>query len=162
MAKGDYVNFLDEDDLLFADHVETLVGELESDRGYGLAYSEGFQVETEMVSTSPFQYKEWAWEIVHAQPFDRELLRERNYIPINCALFSRSLFHRCGGFDEQLSLLEDWDLWTRFASSTDFLFVPKTTCLYRVPRNQQVSAMRQQALDEAYPTVKKKLAAGCR
>jgi len=162
MAKGDYANFLDEDDLLFADHVETLIGELESNRGYGLAYSEGFQVETEEIATSPFQYKEWTWEIVHVQPFDRELLRERNYIPINCALFSRSLFHRCGGFDEKLSLLEDWDLWTRFASSTDFLFVPKTTCLYRIPRNQQVSAMRQQALDEAYPVVRQKLAGGWR
>jgi GT2 family glycosyltransferase len=160
MARGEYVNFLDEDDLLFADHVETLVGELESNRGYGVAYSEGFQVETEVLSTSPFQYKEWAWEIVHAQPFDRELLRERNYIPINCALFSRGLSRRWGGFDENLSLLEDWDLWTRYAAGTDFLFVPKTTCLYRVPRNQRVSIMRQQALDEAYPVVKKKLAAG--
>ena len=159
-AQGDYVNFLDEDDLLFADHVEVLVSELESHRGYGAAYSEGFQVETELISDSPFQYNEWAWEIVHAQPFDRELIREKNYMPINCVMFSRSLFLRCGGFDENLSLLEDWDLWTRYAASTDFLFVPKTTCLYRVPRNRQTSVMRQQALDEAYPVVKSKLASG--
>lgn len=159
-AKGDYVNFLDEDDLLFADHVEVLVGELESHRGYGASYSEGFQVETELISDSPFQYNEWVWEIVHAQPFDRELIREKNYMPINCVMFSRSLYLRCGGFDENLSLLEDWDLWTRYAASTDFLFVPKTTCLYRVPRNRQTSVMRQQALDEAYPVVKSKLASG--
>ena len=159
-AKGEYSNFLDEDDLWFADHIEVLVSELESNRDYGVAYSEGFQVETEVISISPFQYKEWAWEIVHKQPFDRELLRERNYIPINCLMFSRSMYYRCGGFDERLSLLEDWDLWNRYADSTPFLFVPKTTCLYRVPRNAGSAAVRQQALDEAYPVIKRKLSAG--
>lgn len=159
-AKGEYSNFLDEDDLWFADHVEVLVSELESNRDYGVAYSEGFQVETEVISTSPFHYKEWAWEIVHKHPFDRELLKEQNYIPINCLMFSRSMYYRCGGFDESLSFLEDWELWNRYADNTAFLFIPKTTCLYRVPRNLESAAVRQQALDEAYPVIKRRLSDG--
>ena len=159
-AKGNYINFLDEDDLWFADHVDVLVRELEAASEYGAAYSEGFQVETELVSESPFQYKEWTWNIVHRQTFDRSLLKEKNYIPINCLMFSRGLYHQYGGFDENLSLLEDWELWNRYARKSNFLFVPKTTCLYRVPKSHPVSASRQQALDEAYPLIKRKFDTG--
>ena len=159
-AKGSYINFLDEDDLWFADHVEVLVGELEAHGDYGAAYSEGFQVETELVSDRPFQYSEWEWSIVHRQAFDRDLIVEKNYIPINCLMFARNLYDQYGGFDENLSFLEDWDIWIRFSRKADFKFIPKTTCLYRVPRNQTKSAARQQALDAAYPVIKRKSAVG--
>ncbi len=155
-AKGKYVNFLDDDDLLFADHVETLVGELEANGECAAAYSTGFQVETEWKSFDPLQYEEGDYEVLHQQPFDRSLLKTQNYIPINCMMFSRVLYERHGGFDEALPMLEDWDLWNRYAEHTDFIFIPKTTCLYRVPKSLKRAAQRQQALDEAYPVVMRK------
>ena len=38
MAKGDYFNFLDDDDLFYADHIEVLVAALEQIRGHKEAY----------------------------------------------------------------------------------------------------------------------------
>ena len=48
-------------------------------------------------------------------------------------MFSRDLFVINGGFNENLDVLEDWDLWRRYCQQTDFLFIQNLTCLYRVP-----------------------------
>src|SRR5690606_7506934 len=109
-------------------------------------YSCGLQVATRVLSSDPLVLEEHAATVFYAQPFDRELLQEQNYIPIHCLLFERALVDEAGGFDEELQLLEDWDLWLRFAARTDFLYVPKTTCLYRVPAEASASAARAQQL----------------
>jgi GT2 family glycosyltransferase len=149
LATGKYINFLDDDDLLFADHVEVLVGELESDRSRLAAYSIGFEVRTRVLSIDPFIYEETSYGVVYEQPYSKNLLTKANYIPINSIMFSRELFLKQGGFDEALNALEDWDLWLRYSKYTDFMFVEKSTCLYRVPSEPEVAALRQQTLDES-------------
>lgn len=156
VAKGKYVNFLDDDDLLFSDHVETLVKVLENAEGARVAYSTGFEVPTEFISIDPLVYSELVYKVVHSKPFDRADLEEFNYLPINCVLFERGLFLESGGLDEELDVLEDWDLWLRYAKVTDFVFVEKTTAIYRVPVDHGDKYKRQAILDAAYHQVRQK------
>ena len=71
-------------------------------------------------------------------------------------MFEKTLFDELGGQDERLDALEDWDMWVRYATKTDFDFIFKTTSLYRVPYQKDVNAQRQKALDDALVIVREK------
>lgn len=161
MAKstGRYLRFLDEDDLLFAHSVETAVSFiLKNKEKIKLVYDLAYEVPTEVVSEDPLQYKEYGYNVVIDEDFSRANLFHHNYIPIQCALFDRELYETCGGFDERLEVLEDWDLWIRYSMETDFLKIPMVTSLYRVPSDQNLRKRRQELLDSYYATVRKKYA----
>jgi hypothetical protein len=61
----------------------------------------------------------------------KKLLRA-NYFPIQAILFSRKLYDKYGGVNEELPSFEDWELWLRYSQNEQFTVIPKTTSLYRV------------------------------
>lgn len=155
LAHGKYLNLLDDDDLFYADHVEVLVASLE-EKSEKAAYAFGFETPIEIISKSPYRYKVLDYLGVHKQKFDKIMLCHHNYIPIQCIMFEKTLFLEHGGFDESLDALEDWDMWVRYSLYTDFICVPKTTSIYRVPGKREIDKVRQKALDEALIVVREK------
>lgn len=154
-ASGHFLNFLDDDDLFFNDHVEVLMNAL-SQRKEKAAYSFGLETAIQVKSKSPYIYEIKRVCKRYTEEFDRVALCHHNYIPIQSILFKKELFTELRGFDEKLDYLEDWDLWVRYATNTDFLCVPKTTSIYRVPCDKRESKCRQKQLDIALETVRKK------
>jgi glycosyltransferase involved in cell wall biosynthesis len=150
MTTGEYIVFLDDDDLFFADHLEILVNELVNNKDISAAYSNAYEVKTDEKSRSPLEYEEKEFNVMYRQDFSRCLMWHNNYIPIQSILFSRKLYEKHGGFDEDLENLEDWNLWTRYSIEDDFKYVEKTTSLYRVPFNTHTSVKRYAELDSYY------------
>ena len=148
LAKGKYVNFLDDDDLFYADHVEVLVCAL-LQGNCRAAYAFGFETPIEVKSQTPYSYEVKNYLGTYKKKYNKIELCHHNYIPIQCMMFERSLFEEYGGMDESTDALEDWDLWVRYSLHTDFKCVEKTTSLYRVPYNRQTSIKRQKELDDA-------------
>lgn len=148
LAHGKYLNFLDDDDLFFADHIEVLVANLVKS-GKAAAYSIGFETPITIQSLEPYQYQVMDYRSVYKQSFDKFILCHHNYIPIQCIMFEKNLFEKYGGLDEATDALEDWDMWVRYSLHTDFEFILKTTSIYRVPANKEISAERQKKLDAA-------------
>jgi GT2 family glycosyltransferase len=148
-ATGEWLNFLDDDDVFFADHVEVLVDALQRS-GLKGAYGLAWETHTELVDPERADYEEVMHVTRHYQRFDRLTLWHHNYLPIQAVMFHRSLFERHGGFAEDMDQLEDWNLWTRYTLEDDFLLVEKTTSKYRVPAAARVAAERQALLDRAY------------
>ncbi len=148
-AKGEWLNFLDDDDVFFADHVEVLVDAVQRANVAG-AYSLAWETQTEFLDREHARYEEVLHVTRHRQRFDRLTLWHHNYLPIQAVLFSRRLFERHGGFAEDMDQLEDWNLWTRYTLEDDFVMVEKTTSKYRVPANSRIAAERQALLDRAY------------
>jgi GT2 family glycosyltransferase len=150
LATGVFIGFLDDDDLLFADHVETLATTLLAHGGMNAAYAHAWEVET--------AFTPGAWTLYHEQPprgrmpraFDAKALWCANYIPIQTVLFRRELYEKHGGFHEPLDALEDWDLWQRYALDGYFLYVDKTTSIYRTPANRDTRPERMLALARYY------------
>ena len=135
MSSGRYLNFLDDDDLIFPNHIEQLAAALENSEkkaAYSVAYESVVKYDEKEK-----KYRECKRRVRFRQPFNRVFLTFNNYIPIQSILFERSLYEELGGFDEKLDLLEDWDLWVRYSTRTDFLFVDEITSLYRVPRKKR-------------------------
>jgi len=148
-ARGEWLNFLDDDDLFFADHVEVLVDAVQRAGAAG-GYALAWETQTEFLDKQHARYEEIMHVTRHWQRFDRLTLWHHNYLPIQAVLFNRRLYERYGGFAEDMDQLEDWNLWTRYTLEDDFVLVEKTTSKYRVPANARVAADRQALLDKAY------------
>ena len=148
-ASGDWIGFLDDDDQFFSDHVEVLVQSVLGTKFKG-AYAGTWEVATDITTTEPLQYEEIYHRAGFRYPFSKYLLWKRNYMPIQSVLFHRELYEEYGGFDTDMTFLEDWNLWTRYTLKHDFLYVDKLTSKYRVPADKSVYAARQAELDKAY------------
>ena len=131
-ANGAFIGFLDEDDELYPTHVETLHDALTQNESIGLAYGGADKVLSNGLVDDQVEDIE---STSHAafMAFSRTKLWLQNQFPIQRALFRRALYDEYGGFDPNLELLEDWDLWIRFSASQSFLAVDKVTSLYRLP-----------------------------
>ncbi|WP_391367540.1 glycosyltransferase family 2 protein [Lysinibacillus sp. KU-BSD001] len=156
LANGEYFNFLDDDDVFYADHVEVLVKTILDNPQNDAAYSIAFETPIKVYSTEPYVYDELFHNIQYRQSFNKLLLLTQNYFPIQTVLFSRKLYDTYGGFDLKLEYLEDWDLWIRYAMNSQFAYVEKVTSIYRVPAERTVSQSRQEKLDEYLNLVRRK------
>lgn len=154
-AEGKYINFLDDDDLFYADHVETIVNILENSTERA-AYAIGFEAAAVIESLEPYIYEIKSCKVIHRQEFDKIMLCHHNYIPIQCIMFEKSLYEQYGGLDETVDALEDWDLWVRYSLYTDFIFINKTTSIYKVPYEESINKQRQKALDKALVVMREK------
>ena len=156
MSSGEYINFLDDDDILYSNHIETLIKELEirdAVAAYGIA-EEG-QIIRSKVNAACFKEKRTI--VRYKQPFNRLLLYSFNYLPIQSVLFSRKLYEKMGGFDESLDILEDWELWVRYSTLGNFVFKPEITSKYYVPFRGKNKMARGREMDEALKQVEDKL-----
>jgi GT2 family glycosyltransferase len=158
LVRGAYAGFLDDDDLLYADHVETLVQALQNDVAHDAVYAHAFEVETAFAKSGWVPYRESSPKSRMPVAFDRQALWVANYIPIQTVLFRRDLYERLGGFSESLDALEDWDLWQRYALDKDFGYVDKTTSLYRMPAGNDRRPERALELADHYLLAKERQA----
>lgn len=127
-ARGDYLMFLDDDDLLLPPHVAALVEALRRD-GKALAAYGGIRLVDRDGGDAAVAMNE---------DFDRSKLMQGNFMPIHAVLFSAELPRRGCRFDESLDHYEDWDFWLQAARHTDFLHVDNIGGLYRALGESQV------------------------
>ena len=112
-ASSDFVVFLDDDDLMYPEHLATLAA------GAPPCYSD---------AVSAFAHAKMR---IYSRDFDRELLLLDNYIPLPTVLLRRADFLDLGGFDPAFDLFEDWDFLIRFAQRARFTHIPRITCEIR-------------------------------
>ncbi len=128
-AAGEWIAYLDDDDLFLPDHLATLVGALEGQDRFHAAYASTLIVH--QVREEDGKYRETGREPVFEFPFDPERLVFSNTIPLLCLMHRRSLFFEAGRFDEAFDLYEDWDFLIRLSRLTRFERIEKVTTLYR-------------------------------
>jgi LmbE family N-acetylglucosaminyl deacetylase len=127
-ASGDYVGFLDDDDLVEPEHFEILAG-LVAGAGVRVAYTDAAVGVYE--PGGPRGWREVERRLPYSRDFDPELLLLDNYIPFHTLLFERRLYQEAGPLDESLPFFEDWEFLIRLARLTTFHHLPRVTCEYR-------------------------------
>jgi glycosyltransferase involved in cell wall biosynthesis len=140
-ARGTYLTFLDDDDLIFADHIEVLLNEALRSQA-DLVHSPSFCVSTEIKSTNPYIYIEKNFDAKHDFAAEKDELLNNNLFPIQSVLFKKELFEKYGGFDEKIEFLEDWALWLKYVLPSNISYVDKLTSLYRVPASARLYKKR--------------------
>jgi GT2 family glycosyltransferase len=154
-AKGNFIMFLDDDDLLFSDHIETLVSALLGDSKLSAAYALSIEVHTK-VDPIKLTYEEQSFHL-HSnfrQEWDYRVLQHYNFIPIQAIIFKRELYEKRGGFDTELDQLEDWNLWLRYGYGNQFKYIPKTTSIFRTPADDEMRSARHGLLIAAHGDAK--------
>jgi len=104
-ARGDYIAFLADDDLLFPDHLAVLASTLES-TGAEWAYSRPLWV-TSRGLVVPF-----AINLSNPAELDT-FITVANHIPMSCVMFRRTCLSTYGYWPEDVLRAADWHYWIR-------------------------------------------------
>ncbi len=127
-ASGDWIAFLDDDDLAEPEHLATLAG-LSEAAGAKIVYTDAAVGIYKLDSNTG--WCETERRLPYSRDFDPELLLFDNYIPFNTLLIQRSLLTEAGPFDTELPFFEDWDMLIRLAQLAPFHHLPQVTAEYR-------------------------------
>lgn len=138
-ARGDYVQFLDADDLIEQDKLLTQVTHLVSHPEHDVVYSDARYFPAEQPEKRLYSFwgeeRPWVkcvWEDEGTMVFK---LVQRNIMPVNAPLLRKAVVEHIGWFDVSLKAYEDWDYWFRCATqgvSFHFLAAAGTLALIRV------------------------------
>jgi LmbE family N-acetylglucosaminyl deacetylase/glycosyltransferase involved in cell wall biosynthesis len=127
-ADGEYVAFLDDDDLAEPEHLAVLA-RLVSAAEVRIAYTDAAVGVYAMDAEEGWHRVER--RLPYSRDFDPDLLLFDNYIPFNTLLIERSLLEQAGPFDPALPFFEDWDMLIRLSRLAPFHHLPQVTCEYR-------------------------------
>ncbi|WP_412978234.1 glycosyltransferase [Nostoc sp. UIC 10607] len=150
LAVGEFVSFLDADDLWTPDKLQSQLKALEENVTAKVAYSWTNYIDENsefVLSGTHFTANGDVYEKLLVTNFlengSNPLIRRESLIELS-------------GFDECLSAAQDWDMWLRLACKFDFICVPSAQILYRISANSVSSNLvRQekaclQVLERAY------------
>jgi glycosyltransferase involved in cell wall biosynthesis len=127
-ASGDFIAFLDDDDLAAPEHLATLAG-LVGAADVRVAYTDAAVAAYELDGHGGWVCRER--RLPYSRDFDPDVLLVDNYIPFNTLAIARGLFAEVGPFDASLPFFEDWDFLIRLAARTRFHHLRQVTCEYR-------------------------------
>lgn len=150
-ARGEYICYLGDDDLLYPYHVETLVTAAQNHPEFGVIYSDLYKAHCRIESDG--RRTVLAKNVEISRDFDRFALLQFNHVLHVSLMHRRDLLDRAGPCNENLICLIDWDLTRRLSFYTDFLHVPRITGEYyaAIPDFQQrcerISSRKQKSLN---------------
>lgn len=135
-AHGQYLSYLDSDDLFLPEKLSLLVAAIQDNPGAGFAAGQAIPIDEHdrpigKIFDTPL-------------PEDPEKLLLWNPLHVGSVLVSSEWQQRAGFFDETLRSYEDWDMWLRLASlGCPMVYVDQPVSLYRFHREQMTRIGRQ-------------------
>lgn len=129
LAKGEYISFIDADDLWTPDKLEVQLKALQENPQAVVAYSW-----TDIIDESSQIIRAGSYITFNGDVYANLLLM--NFISNGSNVLIRTeALKEVGKFDESLKSGEDWDMWLRLATRYQFVAVDKPQILYRMSGN---------------------------
>ncbi|MBL1199317.1 MAG: glycosyltransferase [Nostoc sp. GBBB01] len=138
LAVGEFVSFLDADDLWTPNKLESQLKALEKNLSAKVAYSW-----TDYIDINGDYVLSGKRININGDVYENLLVS--NFLENGSnPLIYRTALNSLGGFDESLAAAQDWDMWLRLASKFDFVCVPSVQILYRISANSVSSNLVRQ------------------
>ncbi len=131
-ARGEYIAYLDDDDIWYAHHLEVLTQVLDQNPQIGAVYSDLYAV-VFLKDKQTGQRYPLHKEIHVSRDFNRDFMFYYNHVLHVSLVHRRSLGLAAGGYDENITVLDDWNINRKLAFLTDFKYVPELTGEYFIP-----------------------------
>ncbi|MEB3220224.1 MAG: glycosyltransferase [Nostocales cyanobacterium 94392] len=128
-ASGEFISFLDADDIWTPDKLEAQLTALEKNPQAAVAYSW-----VDYIDEYGNFFHQGNYITINGSAYEKMLVQnilENGSNP----LIRREALTKVGVFDESLTPAEDWDMWLRLAELYDFVTVPSVQILYRTSSN---------------------------
>ncbi len=152
-ARGKYIKFLFQDDILLPNCIQAMVKLAEQDAAIGLIFSRrdiffaaGDETHPDLIAVyQDFQNLHQGWSHLKSIQWGQDLLQDPNLLnhPINkigepsTVLIRRQIFKTVGGFDPNLNQLVDLDLWLRIMGKFKIGFIDKNLSQFRLNHQQK-------------------------
>ncbi|MCK4284521.1 MAG: glycosyltransferase, partial [Candidatus Brocadiae bacterium] len=130
-ARGEYIAYLDDDDVWYPTHLATLARVLDENPGVGVAYSDLYKViclPGEGGRRYPLEKR-----VDVCRDYNRMFMFYFNHTLHVSLMHRKDLAAAIGGYDEDVRVLIDWDLTRKLSFYTDFQHVQAVTGEYYVP-----------------------------
>jgi glycosyltransferase involved in cell wall biosynthesis len=137
-AAGEYISFIDADDLWTTDKLEVQFKALQANPDAAVAYSW-----THYIDESDQFLRGGSYISLSGNVYPK--LLELNFLENGSnALIRKQALDEVGEFDESLAAAEDWDIFLRLAARYPFVAVPSPQILYRVSVNSMSANLEKQ------------------
>jgi len=131
-SKGKYIAFLDSDDLFYKRKIEIQMDLINKTDGCHICYTNEKWLLNGEHKNQHARHKKYSGWI-----FDRTL--PLCIVSPSSAMIERSVFDKCGGFDESFIVCEDYEFWMRLSLHYPFLFIDRPLVIKRGGHDDQLS-----------------------
>lgn len=115
-AKGDYIAFVDADDIWFEDSLQKLVSCIKDNADYGLVYGNVRMYDITFKKNFGLRFQTGSYPApFEGKCFDK-LFIHGNFIHTSASIVRRQVFEKAGFFDERFRCGEDLDMWIRLSA----------------------------------------------
>lgn len=138
LVRGDFIQFLDADDLIEENKFKEQLREFERDERIDVVYSvvKYFQKDSNVLFNSMNKdFIDWQPVIKNDSKLLLESFIKGNIMACNCPLIRKEIINKVGFFNENLTSHEDYEYWVRIALAGGIFFFsdrPKTYALVRL------------------------------
>jgi glycosyltransferase involved in cell wall biosynthesis len=160
-ARGEFVAFLDHDDLWRRHKLERQVAVARANADAGLVFSDCELIDAEGCPTGRRLSDLYDYHAMDLRGRGlHELLQRGCFIDVSTVLARTTVLREAGSFDSQYRYVEDFDMWLRVARRRPLVFVPEPLGRRRIHDRQFTRARPDVALQEQFRLLRAVTASG--
>lgn len=127
LAKGNYIAFLDDDDIWLPDHLALLISYLDKNQSVECVFGKPVWIFEDGLVIDKFQILFPELKSGSGSFYNDACLRG-NMVFSQSSLLRKCVFKKIGGFREDISQNEDWEFFSRVAMNFEVGYVNMVTC----------------------------------